>query len=170
MKFRRKKREIEAEIPVSDAPSEAVSPPVEFITVQELLAKVGVDSLDEEGDDSPEPEIDESPKWEVQIDGMIPMEAGGAKFSVFTAGENSSGQMVVEFKSKAGVNSAIFGWLQKPIERKVRMTVRDHEDNRIEQWDMLALPVAIGVDELDREVKDPWFTTLQMSVKNIKIT
>lgn len=169
MKFRRKKKEVESEGMVADAPSEVAAPPVEFITMQELLAKANLAGLDED-DEGPEPEVDESPKWDVQIDGMIPMEAGGTKFSVFTLGESASGQMVVEFKTKPGVNSALFGWLQKPSEKKVRMVVRDHEDNRIEQWDMSALPVAIAVDELDREVKDPWFTTLQMSVKDIKIT
>ena len=169
MKFRRKKKEIESDSPVSESPSEVVNPPVEFLTVQEFLTKAGMASLDEE-DEGTEPEVDESPKWEVQIDGMIPMEAGGTKFSVFTLGESASGQMVIEFKTKPGVNSALFGWLQKPSEKKVRMIVLDHEENRIEQWDMSALPVAIAVDELDREVKDPWFTTLQMSVKDIKIT
>jgi hypothetical protein len=169
MKFRRKKKEVESESLVAESPSEEVNSPVEFITMQELLAKANLTGLDE-GGEGPESEIDESPKWDVQIDGMIPMEAGGTKFSVFTLGESASGQMVVEFKTKPGVNSALFGWLQKPNEKKVRMVVRDHEDNRIEQWEMSALPVAIAVDELDREVKDPWFTTLQMSVKNVKIT
>lgn len=168
MKFRRKKKDSSIDETDESALVEAANAPVEFITMQELLAKAGVVSPDEE--DGSDPEVDESPKWEVQIDGMIPMEAGGTRFSAFTAGENSSGQMVVEFKSKAGVNSAIFAWLQKPLEKRVRMTVRDHEDSRIEQWNMSAVPVAIAVDDLDRNEKDPWFTTLQMSVKDIKIT
>jgi len=169
MKFRRKKKEVESESLVADTSSEVESPPAELAMMRELLTKVSLADPDEDGE-GPEPEIDESPKWDVQIDGMIPMEVATTKFSVFTLGESSSGQVVVELKTKPGVNSALFGWLQKPSEKKMRMVVRDHEDNRIEQWDMLALPVAIAVDELDREVKDPWFTTLQMSVKEIKIT
>jgi len=171
MRFRRKKKEDSlVETPPADAPSEVATPPVEFITMEELMKKVGMaDAMGDEkvGED---PEVDESPKWEVSIDGMQPLECGGAKFSVFTPGESSSGQMVIEFKAKPGMNAAVFSWLQKPLERKVRMVVTDHEGERIEQWEMTAIPVALAVDELDREVKDPWFTTLQMSVRGIRIT
>ena len=156
------------ETTIVDAPSEAAIPPVEFITMQELLAASGMMPSGEEEED--EPEVDESPKWEIHIDGMKPMEAGGTKFSVFTPGESRNGQMVIEFVTKPGVNSSLFGWLQKPSEKKIRMVVRDHEENRIEQWDMLGVPVAIAVDELDRESKDPWYTTLQVSIKEIVIT
>lgn len=171
MRFRRKKKEDSlVENPVADAPSEVATPPVEFVTMEELMQKVGLSAALGEGEEGDETKVDESPKWEVSIDGMQPLEAGGVKFSVFTPGESSSGQMVVEFRAKPGMNAGVFAWLQKPLERKVRMTVTDHEGERIEQWEMTAIPVALAVDELDREVKDPWFTTLQMSVKGIKIT
>jgi len=171
MRFRRKKKDepLVEPLPV-DAPSEAATPPVEFVTMEELMQKVGLSAAMGAEEDADEPEIDESPQWEVSIDGIQPLESGGVKFSVFTPGESSSGQMVVEFKAKPGMNAAIFAWLQKPLERKVRMVVTDHEGSRIEQWEMTAIPVALAVDELDREVKDPWFTTLQMSVKGIRIT
>lgn len=164
MKVSRKKKKLEE----VDAPSEAATAPVEFITMQELLAASGMMPVGDE--EEMEPEIDESPKWEVHIDGHPLMEARGTKFSVFTTGESRSGQMVIEFLTKPGVNSTLFGWLQKPSEKKVRMVVRDHEENRIEQWEMLGVPVAIAVDELDNESKSPWATTLQVSVKDIKIT
>jgi hypothetical protein len=163
--FKRKKKVVEEPV---DAPSESIDPPVQFITMQELLESAGMIAPgDEEG---VEPEIDESPKWEVAIDGMQPLECGGVKFSVFTPGEGSSGQMVCEFRAKPGMNTGLFSWLQKPTERKVRMTVKDHEEDLIEKWEMTAIPVALAVDELDREVKDPWFTTLQMSVRDIRIS
>jgi len=171
MRFRRKKKEDAlVETSVADAPSEVATPPVEFVTMEELMQKVGLAGALGAGGEGEEPEVDESPKWEISIEGMQPLESGGVKFSVFTPGENSSGQMVVEVRAKPGMNAGVFSWLQKPLERKVKMVVSDHEGERIEQWEMTAIPVAIAVDELDREVKDPWFTTLQMSVKGIRIT
>ena len=156
--------------PVADAPSEVATPPVEFVTMEELMQKVGLSATLGDGEEGDEPEVDESPKWEVSIDGIQHLESVGVKFSVFTPGESASGQMVVEFRAKPGMNAGVFAWLQKPLERKVRMTVKDHEETLIEKWEMMAIPVALAVEELDREMKDPWFTTLQMSVKGIKIT
>ena len=163
--LKRRKKAVE-ETP--DTPSEAVNPPMQFITMQELLEGAGM--MTPEDDEGLEPEVDESPKWEVSIEGMQPLECGGVKFSVFTPGEGASGQMVCEFRAKPGTNTELFNWLRKPTYRKLQMTVKDHEEALIEKWEMTAFPVALAVDELDREVKDPWFTTLQMSVKDIRIS
>jgi hypothetical protein len=157
---------------IVDAPSEAAANPTEFITIQELMQQGGLAfamAPPEEGEEE-EPEVDESPNWNVSIEGLPEMEAGGAKFSVFTTGEASSGQMVIEFKSRPGVNRNLFSWLTKPSERSITMTVDDHEGNRIESWRMKGVPVALAVDELDRECKDPWYTTFQVTVKDIQIT
>lgn len=152
---------------VADAPSELLPQPVEFLTMQEFLAAQGMSAMEGE---EPEPEVDEGPKWTVSIDGLPEMEAGGTKFSVFTTGEASSGQMVIEFKSRPGVNRNLFSWLTKPSEKGITMVVDDHEGNRIETWRMRGVPVALAVDELDKEVKDPWHTTFQVTVKDIQIT
>lgn len=152
---------------VADAPSELLPQPVEFLTMQEFLAAQGMSATEGE---EPEPEVDEGPKWTVSIDGLPEMEAGGTKFSVFTTGEASSGQMVIEFKSRPGVNRNLFSWLTKPSEKGITMVVDDHEGNRIETWRMRGVPVALAVDELDKEVKDPWHTTFQVTVKDIQIT
>ena len=164
MKVSRKKKKLKE----VDAPTEAAVAPVEFITMQELLAASGMMPVGDE--EEMESEVDESPKWEVHVDGHPVMEARGTKFSVFTNGESRSGQMVIEFLTKPGVNSTLFGWLGKPSEKRVRMIVRDHEESLIEQWEMLGTPVAVAVDELDSESKDPWSTTIQLAVKDIKIT
>lgn len=152
---------------VVEAPSELLPQPVEFLTMQEFLAAQGMSALDVEEE---EPEIDEGPKWTVAIDGLPEMEAGGTKFSVFTTGEATSGQMVIEFKSRPGVNRNLFSWLSKPSERGISMVVDDHEGNRIESWKMRGVPVALALDELDQESKDPWYTTFQVTVKDIQIT
>lgn len=164
LKVSRKKKKIEE----VSASNETTVAPVEFITMQDLLTANGMMPLDDE--EELETAIDESPKWEIHVDGHPPMDARGTKFSVFTNGECRSGQMVIEFITKPGVNSTLFGWLQKPSEKSVRMIVRDHEESFIEQWEMLGVPVAVAVNELDRESKDPWFTTIQLAVKEIKIT
>lgn len=152
---------------VVDAPSELLPQPVEFLTMQEFLAAQGMSVMEGE---EPETEVDEGPKWTVAIEGLPEMEAGGTKFSVFTTGEASSGQMVIEFKSRPGVNRNLFSWLAKPSERNITMVVDDHEGNRIEIWKMRGVPIALAVDELDCEVKDPWYTTFQVTVKDIQIT
>jgi len=109
MRFRRKKKdEPLVETLPADAPSEVATPPVEFITMEELMQKAGLAGAIATEGDLEDPEVDESPTWEVSIDGVQPLESGGVKFSVFTPGESSSGQMVVEFKAKPGMNSAIF--------------------------------------------------------------
>lgn len=159
-------------VEVIDAPSEAATEPVQFVTIQELMQQSGMAFALSEDVESPglEPEVDESPTWTVKIDGLQEMEAGGTKFSVFTPGEASSGQMVIEFLTKSGVNKGLFAWMTKPSERQVQMSVSDHDGNAIETWRMKGVPVALAVDELDRESKDPWYTTLQLAVREIQIT
>jgi len=159
-------------VEVVDAPSEASLTPTEFVTIQDLMQQSGLafamaSHTDESIEDTEE---DDSPTWEINIDGMPVLESGGVKFSVFTTGESRSGQMVMELLAKPGVNSAVFGWLNKPSERRVKMTVKDHEGNPIENWEMLGTPIAAAIGELDRESKDPWYTTFQVTVKEIKVT
>lgn len=157
---------------VVDAPSEASLNPAEFITIQDLMQQSGLAFAMASAEDGVEeiPEKDESPKWEINIEGLPPLEAGGTKFSVFTTGECRSGQMVMELLAKPGVNSSVFAWLGKPSERRIKMTVKDHEGNPIENWEMLGVPVAVAIGEMDRESKDPWYTTFQVTVKEVKIT
>ena len=81
MKVSRKKKKLEE----VDAPTEAAVAPVEFITMQELLAASGMMPVGDE--EEMESEVDESPKWEVHVDGHPVMEARGTKFSVFTNGK-----------------------------------------------------------------------------------
>ena len=161
MKFKRKTKIVDD----AETPPEAITANITHV-LQEVEAEVEP-VVEEIVDDE---EKDESPTWAVHIDGLQIMEAGAVKFSAFTVGESRSGQMVVEFVAKSGVNSSLFGWLTKPVEKKIRMEIFDCEGERIERWEMNAVPVAIAADELSYECKSPWFTTLQLSVKDIKIT
>jgi len=118
-----------------------------------------------------EEEEDRAPSWELAIEGLQVLQASGMKFPVFTPGEQSSGQVVFEFLPGKGVNSTIFGWLRTPKERNITLRLTDKETEEVfETWTMKALPVAIALDELDAESKDPWCTTFQVSVRDIQIT
>lgn len=179
MKFRRKKT---GEDKPADAPSETFVPPAEFLTINEVLDKSGMVTLsppaglpaDEDDEDGPEEgsgeddgDIDLSPSWEVLVDGLPLMQTVSAKFSVF---DGNTCQIVCEFVAAPGVNAALFGWLQKPVERAVRVLVVNHLDEKIEQWDATATPAAFAVGELEMGSGEPWLSTYQMSLKSIKIS
>jgi len=138
--------------------------------MQHLPPGLMVLTEEELGEMEEDDEEDRSPVWEVDIDGLQKLTASGMKFPVFTPGEQNSGQVVFEFLPGKGVNATIFGWLSAPKERKVTLRLTDRDDNQFETWTFKAVPVAIALDELDAESKDPWCTTFQVSVKDIQIT
>jgi hypothetical protein len=118
-----------------------------------------------------EDEEDRAPSWELVIEGLQALQASGMKFPIFTPGEQSSGQVVFEFLPGKGVNATVFGWLRTPRERNITLRLTDKETEEVfETWTMKAMPVAIALDELDAESKDPWCTTFQVSVRDIQIT
>lgn len=137
----------------------------------ENLSPLLSQELDEnDEDDETEDDVDDaSVNWNVSIDGLQEMEAFSFKFSVFTPGETSSGQVVVEFIVKRGVNSSLIEWLRKAVERKLTIEVSNHENERIEKWEMLAKPIAIAIDEFGQEINEPLCTTIQMSVRQITV-
>ncbi len=168
-----------AEEKPADAPSETASPPVEFLTISEVIDSSGMVSLsppaasaaeDEEPEDAEAEDgedADLSPSWEVLVDGLPLMQTSSAKFSVF---DGNTCQIVCEFLAEPGVNAALFGWLQKPVDRAVRIVIANHLDEKIEQWDAMATPAAFAVGELDVGSDKPWCSTYQMSLKSIKIS
>lgn len=178
MKFRRKKT---GEEKTADAPSEVAPLPTEFLTINEVLDKSGMVSLapppgaDPEAEESPEEEkgdgeeeeVDLSPTWEFLVDGLPLMQTISTKFSVF---DGNTCQVVCEFVAAPGVNAALFSWLQKPVERPVRILVVNHLEEKIEQWDAIATPAAFAVGEMEIGNGEPWVSTYQMSLKSIKIS
>jgi hypothetical protein len=175
VKFRRKKT---GEEKTADAPSEVAPLPTEFLTINEVLDKSGMVSLvpppeedgtppeEEEGAEEAE-EIDLSPSWEFLVDGLPLMQTISTKFSVF---DGNTCQVVCEFVAAPGVNAALFNWLQKPVERSVRILIVNHLDEKIEQWDATATPAAFAAGEMEMGNGEPWVSTYQMSLKSIKIS
>lgn len=108
-------------------------------------------------------------EWSVSIEGMKEMDAKSFRFSVLTPGESSTGSVVTEFFTKPKVNSSFIEWLHKPSERKLKVEINDGEGKRIESWEMNATPVAIAVGELETEMTEHLYTTVQMSVKQITV-
>ena len=108
-------------------------------------------------------------KWSVSIEGMKEMDAKSFRFSVLTPGESSTGSVVTEFFTKPKVNSSFVEWLRKPSERKLKVEINDGEGKRIESWEMNATPVAVAVGELETEMTERLYTTVQMSVKQITV-
>lgn len=108
-------------------------------------------------------------KWSVSIEGMKEMDAKSFRFSVLTPGESSTGSVVAEFFTKPKVNSSFIEWLHKPSERKLKVEINDGEGKRIESWEMNATPVAVAVGELETEMTERLYTTVQMSVKQITV-
>lgn len=166
MKLPRKRRN--AETPdAANAPSEAVSPPIDFRTMPEVLAAAGLMATgDEEAPEGP----DESPKWAFSIDGMPPLETDSVKWSVFTPGEATAGDMVVEIRVTPGLTSRLFSWLKKPTPLRCWLNVEDHEGTRLEKWSMLGQPTALAVNELAGGMGEPWFITLQLTMRDIVIS
>jgi len=109
-------------------------------------------------------------KWSVSIEGMKEMDAKSFRFSVLTPGESSTGSVVAEFFTKSKVNSSFIEWLRKPSERKLKVEINDGEGKRIESWEMNATPVAVAVGELETEMTERLYTTVQMSVKQITVS
>jgi len=109
-------------------------------------------------------------KWSVSIEGMKEMDAKSFRFSVLTPGESSTGSVVAEFFTKPKVNSSFIEWLHKPSERKLKVEINDGEGKRIESWEMNATPVAVAVGELETEMTERLYTTVQMSVKQITVS
>lgn len=166
MKFSRKRRNAGAP-DVADAPSEVVSPPVDFRTMPEVLASAGLTIAgDEEAPEGP----DESPQWEFSIDGMPPLETDSVKWSVFTPGEATAGDMVVEIRVTPGLTSKLFSWLKKPTPLRCSLDVTDHEGKRLEKWSMLGQPTALAVNELAGGMGEPWFITLQLTMRDITVS
>ena len=108
-------------------------------------------------------------EWSVSIEGMKEMDTKSFRFSVLTPGESSTGSVVAEFFTKPKVNSSFVEWLRKPSERKLKVEINNGEGKRIESWEMNATPVAIAVGELETEMTEHLYTTVQMSVKQITV-
>lgn len=166
MKFSRKRRN--AEISDSaDAPSEVASPPVDFRTMPEVLASAGLMVADEtEVSEGP----DESPHWEFSIDGMPPLEVDSVKWTVFTPGEATAGDVVVEIRVIPGLTSKLISWLKKPMPHRCSLTVEDHEGTRLEKWSMMGQPTALAVNELAGGMGEPWYITLQLTMRDIVVS
>jgi len=174
MKIRRKKLELEnnSATPTKNKESQ------EILSVDNLVSKSGIVALPEpqqasqpsvepEVEDAPEEDEDLSPHWEILIDKLPLMQTIATKFTAF---DNNTCQIVCEFTSAPGVNSALFNWLQKPIERKMQMIVADHLMQEIERWEAIATPVALAAGEMELGNGEPWVTSCQLSLKSIKIT
>ena len=112
---------------------------------------------------------DLSPKWLIEIDGLGPVDSLGAKFSVFTPGESSTGQIVVIALAKPGVNRSLLSWVSCPVEKRVSITITGPEGSLIEKWSMVASPVAMAMEDLSAESPEPWSTTLQLSIRELVI-
>lgn len=166
MKFSRKRRN--AEISDSaDAPSEVASPPVDFRTMPEVLASAGLMVADET--EAPEG-VDESPQWSLSIESMPELEVDSIKWSVFTPGEATTGEMVVEIRVIPGLTSKLFAWLKKSTPLRCNLLVQDHEGVNLEKWSMLGHPSALAVNELAGGMGEPWFITLQLTMRDIVIS
>lgn len=131
-------------------------------TIESDLGKEAEAILDESEDDD-----DLTPIWEVFVDGLPFMSVISTKFTVF---DGNTCQVVCEFKAVAGVNAALFGWLQKPVERKIRIVFSDCFGEKIEQWDAHATPQAFAAGELELGSGEEWISTYQMLLKSIKIS
>ena len=153
----------------ADAPSETASNPEEFTTIDEQLEKSGLVKFDDpenhfvtEADDIDD--ADFSPNWEVLVDGLPHFNVVTTKFSVFTVSDCNSCQLVVEVLSMPAINKALMSWLLKPTEKRTKIIVSDHENQKIEEWNAISVPAALAIGDLDKEKGEPWVTTLQLSI------
>lgn len=164
----------------ADAPSEIATNPEEFTTLNEELEKSGivkfdppqnkdlskscVDDVDDTDDD-----VDLSPNWEVLVEDLPRFSVVTTKFSVFTVSDCDSCQLVVEILTVPTINKSLMAWLLKPTEKRTKIIVSDHENQKIEEWNAIAVPAALAIGDLDKENGEPWVTTLQLSLKKIQI-
>lgn len=137
------------------------------LTQQDTSQSALVDEQNEIVDDPDESEEDLTPIWNVFVDCLPLLHTMSTKFALF---DGNTCQIVCEFKAVAGVNAALFGWLQKPVERKIRIVVSDCFGEKIEQWDANATPQAFAAGELELDSGNEWISTYQMLLKNIKIS
>ena len=79
------------------------------------------------------------------------------------------GQLVVEILTVPTINKSLMAWLLKPTEKRTKIIVSDHENQKIEEWNAIAVPAALAIGDLDKENGEPWVTTLQLSLKKIQI-
>lgn len=162
---------------MADAPSETVSNPEEFTTINEQLEKSGLVKFDDSEnqdqsctEDEAIKDIDLSPNWEVLVDGLPHFNVVTTKFSVFTVSDCNSCQLVVEILALPSVNKSLISWLLKPTEKRTKIIVSDHENQKIEEWNAISVPAALAIGDLDKENGEPWVTTLQLSLKKIQIS
>jgi hypothetical protein len=163
----------------ADAPSEIASNPEEFTTLNEELEKSGLVKFDPpQTQDLSKPcdddvdgvdDIDLSPNWEVLVEDLPHFSVVTTKFSVFTVSDCNSCQLVVEILSIPNINKSLMAWLLKPTEKRTKIIVSDHDNQKIEEWNAVAVPAALAIGDLDKENGEPWVTTLQLSLKKIQI-
>jgi len=170
MKIVRKK------VKASEDPNQNDLTPSEFAAMSALVDKSGLVSLtsqesEEASAESENQHEDEQPSampsWSFLIEKLPIMQVVSTKFSVF---EGDTCQVVCEFLATQGVNPALFSWLQTPLERSVRIIVFSPTNEKIEEWNAKAVPVAFAAGELDVDGEDPWISTCQMSLKQVKIS
>lgn len=162
-----------------DAPSEIASNPEKSTTLNEELEKSGLvkfdppqiqDSSKTCGDDvDGVDDVDLSPNWEVLVEDLPHFSVVTTRFSVFTVSDCNSCQLVIEILSAPSINKSLMAWLLKPTEKRTKIIVSDHENQKIEEWNASAVPTALAIGDLDKENGEPWVTTLQLSLKKIQI-
>ena len=166
MKFVKSRKGLQ-EKEIVDAPAEIVAAANDFKTMPEMLLQAGL-ALQSESPQHEGP--DETPIWDLTIEGLSNLEVDSLKFTVFTPGESSSGDVAVDILVAPGLTAKLFTWLKQPAKRKCKLVVKNHEELHLETWEMQAFPVALAVNELNAGMREPWFTTLQLSLSDIKIT